>query len=286
MQDEELGNLLNVLYDKLSEELNNGLKETEIAVLKKKNNLKYFTITLFGKTKSGKSTIRESLTFGNNIVYKWINSDGSKKKKLSVNYGDSVGKGDQRTTRDIYEYFWNNLRILDTPGIAAYKGEEDTKIAENVIEESDLILFLVTNDSIQSTEFEKLSDIKAHNKPIIILLNVKQDIENDIRLKRFLKNYGNIVSNEGQEGNINRIKELSRISFGHSDIEIIPIHAHSAFKSNTCEDKELKEKLFVASQINKFKYLLRKLIIGQGIQKRTLTFRDDYIFYLNSIIFN
>lgn len=283
LQDEELGKLLNVLYEKLSEELNFGLKETEIAILKKKNNLKHFTITLFGKTKSGKSTIREALTIGSETVYKWLNNDGSKKEKISITYGESIGKGDQRTTRDIFEYFWNNLRILDTPGIAAYKGEEDTKIAENVIEESDLILFLVTNDSIQSTEFEKLSEIKAHNKPIIILLNVKQDIDKEIYLKRFLRDYEKTVSKEGQAGNVERIRALSRLNFGHSDIEIIPIHAYSAFKSNICKDKELKEKLFVASQINKFKYLLRKLIIGQGIQKRTITFRDDYIFYLNSI---
>jgi len=283
LKDQELEKLLQDLYEQLSGELLLGLKETENAINKKKNNLKNFTITLFGKTKSGKSTIRESLTFGNNTVYKWLNNDGTKKEKIKVKYGESIGKGDQRTTRDIYEYYWNNLRILDTPGIAAYNGEEDTQIADNVIEESDLILFLVTNDSIQSLEFEKLSEIKAHNKPIVILLNVKLDIENEVRLKRFLKDPTSLVSINGQAGNIARIKEFSKINFGHSDIEIIPIHALSAFKSNICQDRELKEKLFTASQINKLKHLLRNLIIGQGIQKRTLTFRDDFIFYLNSI---
>jgi small GTP-binding protein len=221
------------------------------------------TVTLFGRTKAGKSTIREALTNGD---------------------GETIGKGAQRTTRDIREYYWNNLRIIDTPGISAYEGEEDVRIAESIIDETDLILFLVTNDSIQETEFEKLVQLKSQNKPIIILLNVKVDIDDEIYRGIFLNEYREIVSLSGQEGHVERIKEYSKKYLGSSNLEIIPIHALSAFKSAKVEDKDLSRELYNASNINKVKFMLRELIVNQGKQKRVLSFRDDYIYYLKSLV--
>jgi len=260
--DKELVQNLSALSLKIDSELQNGMKHIEQSFLKKKKSLSFFTVTLFGRTKAGKSTIREALT----------NGDGS-----------SIGKGDQRTTRDIKEYKWNRLRIIDTPGIAAYQGEEDVEVAESVIDESDVILFLVTNDSIQESEFSKLVELKTQNKPVVILLNVKVDIEQRVRLKRFLNSYDEIVSHRGQEGNIERIKELSKRYLGYDDIEIIPIHALSAYLSSCESDEEMKQALYNASRVHSVKMLMRQLVINQGIQKRTLTFRDDYIFYITSL---
>ena len=70
---------------------------------------------------AGKSTIREAITRGN---------------------GSTIGKGAPRTTRCIREYEWNHLRIIDTPGIGAYKGEADSALARSVIDESDVLVFL------------------------------------------------------------------------------------------------------------------------------------------------
>ncbi|MEI0739031.1 GTPase [Paenibacillus sp. JTLBN-2024] len=167
LKDESLTSVLDNLNQTISENLSTGITNIENSIDRKKEHLSTFTVTLFGRTKAGKSTIREALTNGD---------------------GESIGKGAQRTTRDIKEYYWNNLRIIDTPGISAYEGEEDVRIAESIIDESDLILFLVTNDSIQETEFEKLIQLKSQNKPIIILLNVKVDIDDEIFRKYSLMN--------------------------------------------------------------------------------------------------
>lgn len=260
--DEKLISLLANLNETISMNLNNGITNIENSIEKKRKHLSTFTVTLFGRTKAGKSTIREALTNGN---------------------GESIGKGGQRTTRDIKEYYWNNLRIIDTPGISAYEGEEDVSIAESIIDESDLILFLVTNDSIQETEFEKLLQLRSQNKPIIILLNVKVDIVNELHRKRFLKRSREIVSFEGQAGNIDRIKEYSKKYLGSDNLEIIPIHALSAFESTRVDDEDLCKELYNASNINRVKFLLRELIVNQGKQKRILSFRDDFIYYLNSL---
>lgn len=121
------------------------------------------------------------------------------------------------------------------------------------------------------------------NKTIVVLLNVKVDIENELRRKKFLKKCKEIVSFEGQAGNIDRIKEYSKKYLGSNNIEIIPIHALSAFESTKVKDEDLRRELYNASNINRVKFMLRELIVNQGKQKRILSFRDDFIYYLNSL---
>ena len=131
------------------------LTATSASLAKKKSRLEKFTVTLFGRTMSGKSTIREALTHGD---------------------GGTIGKGNQRTTRDLREYEWNQLRIVDTPGIGAYAGKADSEIAKSVIDESDILLFLVSSDSIQEASFRAMQDLRDQNKPVIFVLNVKHDL--------------------------------------------------------------------------------------------------------------
>ena len=59
-----------------------------------RENLSKFSVTLFGRTMAGKSTLMEILTEGD---------------------GSSIGKGSQRTTRDVRKYTWNGLEITDVP---------------------------------------------------------------------------------------------------------------------------------------------------------------------------
>ena len=180
---------LNKVNDKTSELLRNNFYNFENSFAKKKENLSNFTVTLFGRTKCGKSTIREALT----------NGDGS-----------TIGTGSQRTTRDVKVYNWNQLRILDTPGFDAYEGEDDERIAFSQIDETDLIIFLVTSDSIEESEFEKLVSFRRENKPVIILLNILYDLNHPLKKKQFLKNYKNYVSIPAIKGHLSRLKFLSQ----------------------------------------------------------------------------
>ena len=239
-----------------------GFQEFEKSFKRKSENLSDFTVTLFGRTKAGKSTIREALT----------NGDGS-----------SIGKGSQRTTRDVKEYNWNYLRILDTPGFDAYEGDEDTKIAFSQIDETDIILFLVTSDNIEESEFEKLAMLRRENKPVIILLNVLYDLKHPIKRKKFLENHQNYVSIEAIKGHLNRLKFLSKKHFDIINIPVIPIHALSAFESTQAVGNE-KELLYKASNLKCFNEFITEEIKTSGRQKRILTFRDSYIFHLENTI--
>ncbi len=248
--------------NKTSELLKNGFKSFEKSFSKKSDNLSDFTVTLFGRTKAGKSTIREALT----------NGDGS-----------TIGTGAQRTTRDVKTYNWNHLRILDTPGFDAYRGEEDEKIAFSQVDETDLILFLVTSDSIEESEFEKLASLRRENKPVIILLNILYDLKHPIKRKRFLKNPKKYVSINAIKGHLSRLKFLSKKHFDIHNISVIPIHALSAFESNNSKGDE-KNNLYNASNFKYFRDYLTKDIEISGKQKRVQSFRDSYIFHLENSI--
>ena len=100
------------LTQRLNAAIANSIDLVSESLTRKKARLSKFTITLFGRTMVGKSTIREAVTRGD---------------------GQTIGKGAQRTTRDIREYEWNLLRIVDTPGIGAYDGRPDRDKALSVI---------------------------------------------------------------------------------------------------------------------------------------------------------
>ena len=135
----------------------------------KQRALNQFSIAFMGRTKAGKSTLHSIIT-----------QDG----------WESIGVGKQRTTRFNRIYEWKNIRIIDTPGIGAADagGRKDEEIAESIIDEADVICYVVTNDSIQETEFRFLKLLKEKAKPLIILLNIKYNLRNSRRLEHFLKN--------------------------------------------------------------------------------------------------
>jgi hypothetical protein len=129
-----------------------------------------FNITLFGRTKAGKSTLMEILTHGD---------------------GSHMGKGGQRTTRDVRSYNWNGMSVTDVPGIDAYGGEEDDQKALEAAVYADLILFMITAGQPEGTEADWLVRLKRMDKPIVCICNYKQSIGegiNDFRLKRLLEN--------------------------------------------------------------------------------------------------
>lgn len=129
-----------------------------------------FNITLFGKTKAGKSTLMEILTHGD---------------------GSHIGKGGQRTTRDVRSYEWKGMSVTDVPGIDAYGGQEDDAKAEEAAVFADLILFMITAGQPEGTEADWMVKLKKMDKPILCICNYKQSLGeglDDFRLKRFLSN--------------------------------------------------------------------------------------------------
>lgn len=261
----EFENGLIELKNDISKIIHKNIKELEEALEKKERALKYYTISFIGKTKAGKSTLHSIITGTGN---------------------EFIGVGKQRTTRFNRIYEWKNIRIIDTPGIGAPGGKSDEEIAKSVINESDLICYVLKNDSIQETEFNFLKLIKDRNKPIVILLNVKENIENEARLKIFLKEPEKWYKRKDEkslQGHINRIREYAKKHYSNEYFEIYPIQMLAAKMSNEEKYSDKKNILYKSSHIQDFLDNIRMQIIDEGIIKRSQTMIDGSVYIINYI---
>ena len=222
----------------------------------KQRALNRFSIAFMGRTKAGKSTLHSIIT-----------EDG----------WDSIGVGKQRTTRFNRIYEWNNIRIIDTPGIGAAvkEGRTDEKIAKEVIKEADIICYVVTNDSIQEAEFQFLKLLKEQAKPLIIVLNIKYNLRDSRRLEHFLSNPDKLFALEGKSGiggHIERIRRYAKEHYANNYFDIVPVMLLAAHLSSEPEHKEYKKKLYKASRIPNFLDSIRESIIKHGTIRRSQTF--------------
>ena len=230
----------------------------DIEVLGK--NLEKFSVTLFGRTMAGKSTLMEVLTEGD---------------------GTAIGKGAQRTTRDIRRYVWNGLAVTDVPGIGAFEGEEDSRLAFDAARTADLIVFLLTDDAPQAVEAECFSQIKDLGKPVIVIMNVKVSIESGKSLKL-------IERDMKRAFDYDRIEEIRQQfckfaeTYGQdwSAIPFVATHLKAAYEAVRCEMSEDEEIRSQAefwrenSRIDVLKSILCEEVRVRGRYIRVKTFAD------------
>lgn len=250
------------INEKLSKMLNEMQVKVEKTLERFEETSKYFTISFLGRTKAGKSTLHSIMLGGENKEF--------------------IGKGCERTTRYNYIYEWNKIRIIDTPGIGAPGGKTDEEIAESVIDESDIICYLVTTDSIQLTEFDFLRKIKDRNKPVIILLNKKENFfRTEKSKKRFIEDPLQWYHDEDFiKGHINRIEQYICEKYQNKNIQIIPVHLLAARIAFDEKDEQLQYKLLDGSRIKVFFEELKKQIIEYGVLKRSHTILGGARHYL------
>lgn len=252
--------LTNMLHD-LERDYGKLLSKRNANLAKQKRSLDCFNVMLFGRTMAGKSTIREAITRGD---------------------GQTIGKGAQRTTRDVKEYEWNNLRIIDTPGFGAYNGQEDTQIAHEILEQSDVVLFMLNSDSIQESTFVELEYVHKLNKPLIFVLNMKKDLESEGNRRRALRSPEKyIFKEEDIQGHTDRLKKLAgRAGINPSTVRIIPIHAQAAFLATIVPGEEGSQ-LHELSRIDQVLNALIDEVEGNGPIRRIQTFLDSSLHHVD-----
>lgn len=249
-----------------NEIIDNSLTSNREVLDKKRRNIRYFTIAFMGRTKAGKSTLHKVITQQEN---------------------DDIGVGKLRTTRYNRSWYWNKLRIVDTPGIGAPGGEADTEIAKSIIDEADVVCYVVTSDSIQETEFDFFSTIKERNKPLYIILNVKSNLNQAIRLKRFIANPDDWRLGDGPQsikGHIERIHDKLDGKYNMDAVRIIPIHLLAAQIALSGEqDSKTSKILFYASNISEFTNSVKKEVQLSGSLKKSLSVIDGTSYQINTI---
>jgi len=234
---------------------------------KKVKRMDHFCICLFGRTKAGKSTTMEALTEGD---------------------GKTIGVGRQNTTKDVKEYQWKELLIIDTPGIDAMeKFDKLESMALSFADDSDLIVFLMPHQ-IEEGDFEKFSRFYKQNKPILILLNVKKEIgmAGSVEYKMFLRHSEDVLNEDKIAGYKERIKDFvfENLNIDKNLIPIIPVHSASAFASLREEKKDISNKLYQISNFDNLKKQLTKEVKEYGELYRIKNPYDTVILFAEEIV--
>lgn len=254
---QEVAKQLEATKQSLEAEIVKKIKDVCDSLDAKQRALSYFTIAFMGKTKAGKSTLHAIMT-----------GEG----------WNAIGVGKQRTTRLNRVYEWENIRIIDTPGIGAPGGKTDEEIAQSIVNEADVICYLVTNDSIQETEFRFLRLLKEKAKSLIILLNVHKNFRDSRRgpyeLEKFLKNSDKLFALDGSSGlggHIKRIREYAQQHYGNDYFQIVPVMLLAAQLSYESEHQQQKNELFKASQMQNFFDEIWLSLVEYGAIRRSQT---------------
>lgn len=219
-----------------------------------------FSITLFGRTTAGKSTLMTVLTHGD---------------------GSQIGNGSQRTTRDVRTYEYHGLEVTDVPGIAAFGGIEDEVLAFETAKQGDLILFLITDDAPQQSEAEFLSRIKSLGKPIICLVNVKVGVHAKGHLSE--DDYMDLCDDvQDKFDDVEGLQAIRRslIDYGPeygqnwSHIPFVFVHLKSARMSQQPEYSEWADGLYDLSRFGDAIALIEREVQNKGGFYRFKTYTD------------
>ena len=212
-----------------------------------------YNITLFGRTGAGKSTLMEILTNGN---------------------GKTIGKGAQRTTRDVRTYEWKGLRITDVPGVAAFEGEEDAETAHEAAKEADLVLFLITDDGPQAAEAKHLARLRRTGRPIIGVCNVKSAVRGEAGKRRFIRDSYRTFDPDRLDGIRRQFDEISDQYNPEQQLSLIHTHLLARFTANRTEPEELAEELTEESRFWEVEDAIADEIAGNGAYLRVRSYTD------------
>ncbi len=259
-------NLINTVKNQLitvQTEFEKSYFETEKNLRIKNKQSAKFNITLFGRTKAGKSTLMEILTHG----------DGSR-----------MGKGGQRTTRDVRGYDWNGMSVTDVPGIDAYNGEEDDTLAEQAAVFADLILFMITAGQPESTEADWLVKLKKMDKPIICVCNFKQSIGegiDDLRLKRLLNNPERLKERMNIDELVEQFNQFISEQLPNEHVDFFVTHLLAKFASQQSEYKDVSIQLDEISRFGSIENAIIQEVYRHGVLHR----KKSYLSIIDSPLY-
>ena len=241
---------LSAALEKVSDRTKNDLKTL-------RSRLSVFSVALFGRTMAGKSTLMEVLTHGS---------------------GKSIGNGSQRTTRDVRSYEWNGLSITDVPGIGAFDGQKDEDKAFEAAKTADLILFLMTDDGVQSQEAECFRSVLELGKPVVCVMNVKVCVD-EADDADFIAEDIDEAFDPDRLGAIRAqfLKYGEMAGQCWEDIPFVFTHLRAAFLSQQSGEYSRRRLLRRASRIDSLTDCIADLVSARGPFFRAKTFLDSVL---------
>ena len=137
---EALLSLIEKTKNLLADTDNQDLVSKLDAELEQATDRKELSLAFVGQYSSGKSTIISAMT-------------GDKQIKIDANVATDV----------VSKYEWNNILLMDTPGILAGKKESHDEATKEALKESDLIFYVLTSQLFDDVIFNNFIDL-AYNQ--------------------------------------------------------------------------------------------------------------------------
>lgn len=185
------------------------LAEEAEAARRRARELDDFTVALHGRTMAGKSTLAEALVRGD---------------------GASIGDGGQNTTKAAQPLAWNGLRVVDCPGIGGWRGETERAEAHEVVSRADVVVFVLSDDSIPAEVLEEVGQVRDMGKPMVFVLNVKQALDEAFVRELWLSDPDVEFEDAGVSELADDLRnELAR-RFGLTTVPLLHLHAWSTFR--------------------------------------------------------
>jgi small GTP-binding protein len=147
---------------KLTEEEEKALAEElrQLRDLSRKLDETTIEIAAFGMVSRGKSSVLNALLDRDVFEVGATHGTTIKRSAQRWEHGDDGPAGLDQA----------RLVLVDTPGIDEIGGEVRETLAREVARTADLILFIISSD-MQRREVEALSELRSHQKPIILVFN-------------------------------------------------------------------------------------------------------------------
>lgn len=222
---------------------------------------KEFSIAVFGRKMSGKSTLMEILTHGN---------------------GSTIGKSVPRTASDIRSYYWKGLKITDLPSLDFFQDSEANKIGMDAAKSADVVLFLMTNETPQAEEAQCLAQLKNLGKPVLTIINVQKDLnfkKPNLALKELQKTF----NDDETDKVVDQLKELLK-GYNHDwkDFKHVVTHLSAAYYAQFAGS--YADEIFQASRFSEVEEFILEKIKADGEFLRTKNFIDSIAVPMNEII--
>lgn len=250
-----VGQLREQLHQVVSE-LHELQKSSRVVLDARKDDLDEFSIALFGRTMAGKSTLMEILTNGD---------------------GHSIGRGAQRTTRDVRAYRWKGLKVTDVPGVAAFEGAEDEQLAYEAATRADLVLFLITDDAPQPAEAECLARVRALGKPVLGICNVKVTLNDEDDIRLFLRKPEKPFDSQRLNALVGQFHAFAdRYTPGYR-VRFVYTHLHARFLSRQDGPAPHRADLARASRFGLVERAIIDQVAGRGTFLRVKSFIDGAV---------
>ena len=191
---------------------------------------------------------------------------------LTNGNGSSIGKGGQRTTLNVRQYKWKGLTITDIPGIDAFQGDTDDRLAFEAAKSADIVVFMISDGQPEATEADWLVRLKREDKPIVCLCNAKYTLEDELDMEMFLDNPDEILKDSRIKEIIEQFNNFVKEQLPNEHIDIYVTQLQARYLANKKEYAQKRQALLKASRFYIVEKEIQKVVIRNGISFRRKCF--------------